>query len=60
MTLDELKFTREESSGEAAIASTDSPYQVCRVLGTLTAAVCTDTPIPRTAAGSTRPSPISH
>ena len=47
-------------SHEAAIANTDSPYQGGRVLGMSAAVEYTDILIPRTAAGSPRPEPISR
>ena len=49
------KITWEESSHEVAISRTDTPSQAVHVLDTSTAVVCTDTPIPDTAADSTRP-----
>lgn len=53
-------LTWEDHSRAAAIAISDNPCQVVRVLDKSTEAECTDTPIPRKAADSTRPKPTSH
>ena len=50
-------LTWEDRNREAAIATAGSPCRGGRVLDKSTVAVCTDTPIPRTVAESTRPAP---
>lgn len=47
-------LTWEDRNREAAIATADTPFRADRVLDMLIVAVCTDTPIPRTVAESTR------